>query len=106
MGDGYGDPATLRDGRSVSPLSNTGSLRGTGDQVMQYCAQPSCSTLVKKGRCSKHATRMDVARGTAQQRGYDSQWATYSKAFRAQHPLCGQRADDSMDTIHSRCAQQ
>jgi len=45
-------------------------------------------------------------RGTAQERGYDSAWAAYSLRFRAAHPLCGMRADGSMDTAHSRCAQQ
>jgi len=73
---------------------------------MQYCAVPHCGVLVQKGRCSIHAKQKDRARGTAQERGYDSKWATYSKAFRAQHPLCGMRADNSMDTTHSRCAAQ
>lgn len=71
---------------------------------MRHCAQQGCSATVPKGRCPLHAKQQDVARGTAQQRGYDSRWATYSTAFRQQHPLCGERADGSLDTIHSRCA--
>jgi 5-methylcytosine-specific restriction protein A len=71
---------------------------------MRYCAQPGCSTLVDKGRCATHARRADQARGTAQQRGYTSRWATYAAAFRQQHPFCGERADGTRDTVHSRCA--
>lgn len=74
---------------------------------MQYCAQPSCSALVSKGKCATHARQADQGtRGTAQQRGYDSIWAKYSQQFRKEHPFCGERADGSRDAIHSRCVQQ
>lgn len=45
-------------------------------------------------------------RRSARERGYDYAWSQYSTLFRSQHPNCGERADGSMDTIHSRCAQQ
>lgn len=73
---------------------------------MRYCAQPLCPNRVVNGRCPVHATQKDLTRGTAQQRGYDSAWAAYSKTFRQQHPICGERADGSLDAIHSRCVQQ
>lgn len=73
---------------------------------MQYCGHPSCSVLVKKGKCVTHARTQDRARGTAQERGYNAQWALYSQTFRAQHPLCGERADGTMDTVNSRCAKE
>jgi hypothetical protein len=74
---------------------------------MRYCAHPSCPVLVPKGRCKEHARQADAGtRGTAQQRGYTSQWATYSKVFRTTHPVCGERADGSLDILHSRCLQE
>jgi hypothetical protein len=73
---------------------------------MRYCAQPHCTVLVNKGRCPTHAKQVDIARGTAQQRGYDYAWSQYSARFRAEHPVCGERADGSMDPVNSRCVQR
>lgn len=74
---------------------------------MQPCLQPGCPNVVKKGRCATHARQADQGtRGTAHQRGYDSPWATYSRTFRAQHPVCGERADGTFDAVHSRCVQE
>jgi 5-methylcytosine-specific restriction protein A len=74
---------------------------------MQYCAQPACSVLVARGRCQKHARQADQGtRGTAHERGYTSGWAAYSRAFRKDHPTCGERADGTLDHVHSRCVQQ
>lgn len=73
---------------------------------MRPCAQPGCPTLVQKGRCAQHERQQDRARGTAQERGYDHAWAEYSKRFRVAHPVCGERADGTLDRVHSRCAQQ
>lgn len=73
---------------------------------MRYCAEPHCNVLVHKGRCPIHTKQADKARGTSYQRGYDSAWATYSTQFRQAHPVCGERADGSMDSVHSRCVQQ
>jgi 5-methylcytosine-specific restriction endonuclease McrA len=38
-------------------------------------------------------------------RGYDWPWAQYSRQFRQAHPVCGERADGTLDAIHSRCVQ-
>jgi 5-methylcytosine-specific restriction protein A len=73
---------------------------------LRPCAEPRCPILVPKGRCAQHAKAQDRQRGTSFQRGYDAAWARYSRAFREQHPLCGERADGSMDSVHSRCVQQ
>ncbi len=62
--------------------------------------------MVPKGRCFEHTQQQERTRGTAQQRGYDYQWSLYSETFRQAHPLCGERADGSMDRVHSRCVQQ
>jgi 5-methylcytosine-specific restriction endonuclease McrA len=70
------------------------------------CATPRCPILVSKGHCVQHAKAIDRQRGTAQARGYDSAWATYSQQFRAKHPVCGERADGSMDATNSRCVQR
>ena len=63
------------------------------------CTSPGCRELVDKGRCPAHqvkaeaqrivqSQRYDKARGSAASRGYDSRWATYSKAYRKANPLC------------------
>lgn len=70
---------------------------------LRPCAQAGCPQLVPKGRCQEHARQQDQRRGTAQQRGYDAPWAAYSRRFRAAHPLCGERADGTLDPVHSRC---
>lgn len=62
--------------------------------------------LVESGRCQKHTSAHEQRRGSAKERGYDHPWAEYSKRFRAEHPLCGERADGSFDAVHSRCVQQ
>lgn len=72
----------------------------------RFCVgSPTCSNLgTYRGRCALHAKQYEQARGTAQQRGYDAIWARASKAFRAAHPICGERHDGTLDKIHSRCA--
>jgi 5-methylcytosine-specific restriction endonuclease McrA len=71
-----------------------------------YCtATPTCSNF--QGECATHGTpdqRSDKARGTAQERGYTSSWAAYSKRFRDTHQWCGMRADGTKDLVNSRCA--
>ena len=37
------------------------------------CAEPGCPTLGTTTRCPKHTRQRDQARGTRQQRGYDSE---------------------------------
>ncbi len=39
------------------------------------------------------------------ERGYDTEWAAYSRAWLARFPLCGQRADGRLHPEHSRCVQ-
>lgn len=74
---------------------------------MQYCAAPHCSKLVTRGRCPDHARQADIGtRGTAQQRGYDSRWATYSKGRLQRFPICGMREGGVMDPVNSRCARE
>lgn len=73
---------------------------------MKCCAHPGCPVLVRKGRCTTHSQQQDRARGTAQERGYDSLWANYSRNFRLEHPVCGEKADGSLDAVHSRCVQR
>ncbi|MBI3936718.1 MAG: HNH endonuclease [Betaproteobacteria bacterium] len=72
--------------------------------AMKHCAATGCSTLLPPGQthCPAHARAMDARRGTAQERGYGSRWAAYSRAWRRQHPLCGDRLDGP-SSEHSRC---
>lgn len=76
--------------------------------ALRHCSgSPTCPNF--QGQCGVHGTvaqRQDRARGTAQARGYDAAWADYSRRFRAAHPVCGMRADGSMDRVNSRCVQQ
>lgn len=72
----------------------------------RLCAAPGCPLVVTHGRCPQHTAAQDHARGSAQSRGYDSRWSRYSKAWLALHPHCGERQDDQIHVLHSRCAQQ
>lgn len=47
---------------------------------MKVCAEPGCPTLTRTTRCQQHTRQLDKARGTRQQRGYDSD---YDKARQA-----------------------
>ena len=60
------------------------------------CGKPGCPALVKGRFCRDHARSTDQARGTATERGYDKDWAT----FRVAHigntcENCGVHRDDS-----------
>lgn len=72
---------------------------------MRTCAQPGCPALVIRGRCSAHAREADQRRGTATERGYTTEWAAYSRAYRRAHPKCGEQSDGTLDPTHSRCLQ-
>lgn len=74
-------------------------------QALRSCAHPGCPTLVQRGKCAVHAKAADLSRGTAQERGYDSRWAAYSRLFRSEHPVCGEQHDGTLDPTHSRCLQ-
>ena len=63
---------------------------------MRECSAPGCHVLLKAaGRCEVHANaklaevrRADKARGSANDRGYTSQWSKARKGYLAKHPLC------------------
>lgn len=56
------------------------------------CSEPGCRALVDGRYCGAHARaerkRVDVQRGTAASRGYDSRWQKVRRSFLASHPLC------------------
>jgi len=43
-------------------------------------------------------------RGTSSARGYTREWAIYSRAWLARHPICGMRQDGGLHIEHSHCA--
>lgn len=60
---------------------------------LKQCAYPGCSALVRgSGRCDKHKfvdkRKSDRNRGTAHERGYNSEWQKASKNYLKEHPLC------------------
>jgi 5-methylcytosine-specific restriction enzyme A len=67
---------------------------------------PSCRQLVTGRRCQACVRQADQRRGTAHERGFTSQWAGFSTAWRNRYPLCGERADGRLYAEHSRCVQQ
>lgn len=74
---------------------------------MKFCAEPTCRTLVHKGRCPVHAPEHErTHRPQAHLRGYDETWRRFSAARLQRFPFCGQQADGSMSAEHgSRCAE-
>jgi len=58
------------------------------------CRHPACGALVKTGAgyCATHRKteqkRIDKARGSSTERGYDSKWRTARAGFLRKHPLC------------------
>lgn len=73
---------------------------------MPVCLEPRCPVVVESGRCHAHAKGYDLRRGSATARGYDRRWQRVSQAFRVRFPLCGMRADGTMDTANSWCAKE
>jgi len=67
------------------------------------CSEPGCPNLVHArgmSRCPEHQReyerRIDEARGTPAQRGYDARWRKVREAFLRDHPyceLCGNKAE-------------
>lgn len=41
--------------------------------TLKVCAEPSCPVLTKTTRCPEHTRAKDRARGTRQERGYDTE---------------------------------
>ena len=70
------------------------------------CCEPTCPNLVERGkaRCPAHQQAYERQRPSSRERGYTSKWARLSKRFRERHPLCGMKADGTLDTAHSWCA--
>ena len=70
------------------------------------CVVSGCPALVSRGaRCPQHAKQYERARPSSLERGYDSRWSKAAKAFRNRHPLCGMKADGSIDKQNSWCAE-
>lgn len=76
-------------------------------RAKRFCSTQRCPRLaVTRGRCAECNTKHDAARPTATQRGYDAQWARFSKQWLATHRWCGERADFRLHAEHSQCVQQ
>lgn len=53
---------------------------------------PTLTALHNGSRDERERSRkrdLDTHRGSARQRGYDSKWERYRRAYLARHPLCG-----------------
>lgn len=59
---------------------------------LRPCGHPGCPELVAKGRCTRHTVAVrqtyERTRGTAAQRGYDSNWVKARKTYLRQYPWC------------------
>ena len=65
---------------------------------------PRCRTLtLGSGLCGPCLRKADRTRGSAIDRGYDQDWAVYSREWLRRFPYCGQRADGQFYPEHSRC---
>ena len=72
----------------------------------RLCGENGCPALVRppRQRCPEHERAYERQRGTAAERGYDAAWTKFSRNWRQQHPLCGERADGELYAEHSVCA--
>lgn len=54
------------------------------------CGAPGCPVLVGRGktRCTTHKRKVEAARDTAHQRGYDARWHKARILYLRAHPLC------------------
>lgn len=58
-------------------------------KAMRVCSTPGCPELTADGRCDRHRTAADRARGTSAQRGYNSkQWRAARRAVLRRNPVC------------------
>lgn len=62
------------------------------------CPHPRCGVLTRGGLCTVHK------RASTQRRQYPASWASYSRAFLAEHAHCGDRDASAPRTTDSRCA--
>ncbi len=60
--------------------------------LKRFCTKQGCKALITEGRyCEDHQDEVhsyDQQRGTAAERGYDSQWRKARTGFLKKHPLC------------------
>jgi hypothetical protein len=49
----------------------------------RVCAEPGCPKIQDETRCAKHRRERDQARGTRQQRGYDSRYNAIGRSYQA-----------------------
>jgi 5-methylcytosine-specific restriction enzyme A len=76
-------------------------------RARRFCsASPRCGNLTDGGACPSCRRKRDRARGTAQERGYDAEWARYSHGWLALHRWCGERADFRLHAEDSQCVQR
>ncbi len=67
------------------------------------CPAPGCHVLVSgKGRCAKHRTDVNRARGSAASRGYGSRWRKVRAIALSREPLCRDCAKRGL-TVASEC---
>lgn len=57
-------------------------------RARRVCTTPGCPELVTTGRCPNCRRTADQARGTRQQRGYDTRWERRRATYLARHPFC------------------
>lgn len=58
---------------------------------MRPCNHPGCPELTQGGFCNEHRRdrwQSDEHRETAAERGYDWEWAEFSRRYKRKHPLC------------------
>jgi len=70
---------------------------------------PRCPHVAVEGSryCAQHLQqRLRTQQPTAHARGYDGQWALFSRRWLALHRWCGERDDFRQHAEHSRCTQQ
>lgn len=72
-----------------------------------FCPRKGCTTR-SRGLCADHQKDhrkdSDSRRGSRHQRGYGTTWDHLSAQWKADHPICGMRADKKLHLDHSACA--
>lgn len=69
------------------------------DALLRQCA--GCGALVA-GRCPQCSSQRERRRGSARQRGYDTEWEKDTKVFKRAFPFCGMRPNGEKPVM-SRC---